>query len=345
MKAKDDAERAMLGVLPDDPEVGTVGIGVGEAGPKRPEPLTGWVEPDERWLREPPPLRQWLTKTEDGLGFLPRGEVGILAAPGSSGKTWMLVALALALATGTPWVGMPTSGRTRRVVLLLAEDTADEVRRRIQAQAAIMELNPTDLVGKLRIMARDGVPGPIADDNAPNSLSAFGQRLLADMEAWGEAVGGIDLVILDPLSNFGSPDCETDNHAATTTMRAIERFTALPGSPAVLVAHHTRKQNATERRKGDTLDLDDIRGASGLVNRARWAAILSSVASPWEGVRVSRMEVVKANYCPPLPPVLLCHPHGRSGAARACFPDEIRQISIDTVKPALSSSKKDGRSI
>lgn len=337
MRAKDDAERALLGKLPEDPEEGTVGVvrtGAGLVDAARAEAPLGWLEPDLEWLCRPPPDREWLVRTAGGVGFLPRGEVGLLAAPGSSGKTWVLVALALALATGRSWLGMSTHARAGRVALVLAEETSDELRRRVQAQAALMEIDPAELIGRLRILTRESVPGPLLlGAEGAHAPSPFGRRLQADLEAWaawgaaeGAAGAGIDLVILDPLTGFGAPDCEVDNNAATATMRAVEQLTRLPGAPAVLVAHHTRKQNAAERKKGEPMDIDDVRGASGLVNRARWAAVLSPVAAPWEGVRISRMDVLKANYCPPLQPVLLGHFHGGRGAVRACMPDELRQI-------------------
>jgi hypothetical protein len=87
-------------------------------------------------------------------------------------------------------------------------------------------------------------------------------------------------------------------------MRAVEKLCTLPGAPTVLVAHHTRKGAGKE----GALEADDIRGASGLVNRARWAATLQKQPSPWDGIRVTSLQIVKANYSAEMPALLYLHP-------------------------------------
>jgi hypothetical protein len=60
----------------------------------------------------------------------PVGEVGQLIAEGGAGKTMALCQLAVAVATGTRWLG--TFEATRgRALLVLREEDAEEARRRL----------------------------------------------------------------------------------------------------------------------------------------------------------------------------------------------------------------------
>ena len=115
-------------------------------------PPLDWTGEDPSWFTARIPPREWLVRVGGDVfapGFLPRGEVGILAAPGSSGKTWALIALALAVATGRPWLGYFTTNTPGRVAFLGAEETENEIRRRIQAQALMMGIFLEDLAGRV----------------------------------------------------------------------------------------------------------------------------------------------------------------------------------------------------
>jgi hypothetical protein len=112
-------------------------------------------------------------------------------------------------------------------------------------------------------------------------------------------------------------------------MREIEKLCELPGGPAVLVAHHVKKGDRSERGKSVEPDQDDIRGASGIVNRVRWAAILEK-AGDRDAMRFLRLTVVKGNYAPlregllyVQPDVLPGRPHvSARGAIRATIGEE-----------------------
>ena len=309
-----------------------------------------WDGDDPALYETEPPAREWLIRAgleEHAPGFLSRGEVGILAAPGSSGKTWAMVALAIAVALGRPWLGYRTTAKGGRVALLMAEETRDELRRRIRAQAAAMYVRPGDLAGRLSWVTRADMPpegptlvypvdGPFS--SLAGSLSPFGQRVLASLHEKAQERGPWDLIIADPLSAFGPPDCEIDNASATATMRAIERLCELPGNPAVLVTHHTRKGAGKE----GAAEADDIRGASGLVNRARWAATLSRLppSDRWPGSRFTCLQVVKSNYAPDVDPLVYVHPAQAHGAIRAADPDERATVTPKRKADTMPIAKK-----
>lgn len=315
----------------------------------KPTPLL-WEGDDPALYETEPPPREWLIRAgldEQSPGFLSRGEVGILAAPGSSGKTWAMVALAIAVAMGRPWLGYRTTPKKGRVALLMAEETRDELRRRIRAQAAAMYIRPGELAGRLSWVTRADMPpeGPslVYPSDGPfsslaGSLSPFGQRVLTSLQAKAETQAPWDLIIADPLSAFGPPDCEIDNASATATMRAIEKLCELPGNPAVLVTHHTRKGAGKE----GSAEADDIRGASGLVNRARWAATLSRLPSSerWPGSRFTCLQVVKSNYAPDVDPLVYVHAAQAHGAIRAADADERAAVTPKRKTDAAPVTKK-----
>lgn len=333
-----------------------------------------WQGEAAEWWAEDAPEREWLVRAgaaENAAGFLPRGEVCMLAGRGAAGKTWALVALAVAVASGRPWLGYRTEPKSGRVAFLAGEEEGHELRRRFQAQAAMMGVDPSGLAGSVLVLDRRGVAtfpgGPslvLADKTGRAwSPSPFGSALLSDLASRAEEGRfGWDLVVVDPLSAFGSPDSEIDNAAATATMREIEKLCELPGAPSVLVAHHVKKADRSERGRGLEPDQDDIRGASGIVNRVRWAAVLEKVVIPEEkqgragALRFGKVAVVKGNYAPlgetllyVQPPALPSERGGgpARGAIRATIGDEAELTKKGKTgnpeQPRTTTSKASGK--
>lgn len=342
-KLPDDDDDYRAGRGSSDPEADAEDV-PGLAGSAAPKAPLGWAVPDRAWLTTAPPPRRFLVdhvrtgpggQELDRAGFLPMGEVCLLAAAGASGKTWLAVALALAVVARRPWLAgdghtspLRTTGQPGRVALVLAEDRADEIRRRIQAQVKLERIRPEDLADGLVILTREGMaddPALVKEDRTGSGVygpTPFGAQLRADLEGLGTTGRGWALIVLDPLSAFGPPAAELDNAAATATIRAIEGFTGLPGGPAVLLTHHTRKRSADARDKGPP-GAEDIRGASGLVNRARWAMVGEAAGETSGGAaRLSRWEVVKYNYGPPMPAIRVSQPREANGAARLAHENE-----------------------
>jgi hypothetical protein len=276
------------------------------ARPDRGAATLPWVHPAGTWLTEEPPRRAYLLHDRDptvvgdrGLGMLPRGKVGILAAAGGVGKTYALCGLALAVVTRRHWLGhFPVGECHGRAVLVLGEEDPAELRRRLHVQARAMNLGEADAAAVAGILA---LPGAALDSLAlthPEEqggvATPFAGALFEHLRRIAEDAGvGWDVVILDPLSRFAGPDVETDNAAATRLVQVLERFTQLPGSPAVLVAHHTTK---TSRADGTPNEATAIRGSSALVDGARWAANMDSVPTVRGSPGHARIRVTKSNY-------------------------------------------------
>src|SRR3979409_2468209 len=96
------------------------------------------------------PTRRWITPLGDFLGpdepddddssdwiirdVIPRCEPAILAGPPKSGKTWVLLDLAVVVATGMHWLQgaqQNTMGRPARVLALALEDGQRRLAKRV----------------------------------------------------------------------------------------------------------------------------------------------------------------------------------------------------------------------
>jgi hypothetical protein len=296
----------------------------------------GFVRPSRDWLAEPPPEREYLIHSaENGPGLFARGITGVLAAGGGSGKTFLLTALALAVVTRTPWLGRYPLGRRTigRAVLILGEEPADEVRRRIYAQAQALGLERADLEGRLLVLPGAGTSELAltqAQDGGRPAHTRFADDLYAYLKA--EAGPGWDVVIVDPLSHFAGPDVEKDAAAATRLLQVLTRFTTLPGGPAVLLAHHNRKPGKDEGSASASSAV--VRGSSAIVDNARWVAQLERDTDPlpegFEAYGLVRLRVTKSNYAPPPADgdkgMVLLRVAG--GALRAPTPAELARIRL-----------------
>lgn len=312
----------------------------------------GFVRPGGAWLREEPPPREYLLHAPDpaapegrGAGFLARGVPGILSAGGGTGKTYALVGLALAIATRTPWLGRYPmgAGTIGRAALLLGEETAEEVRRRLYAQARALGLSGAAIEGRLLILPAAGA-GSLAltqpEEGGRPAHTPFAEELYDYLKA--EAGSGWDAVIVDPLSHFAGPDVEKDNAAATRLLQVLTRFTRLPGGPVVLMAHHERKPGLNEDSSSAT-----VRGSSAIVDNARWVARLSKekeLPIPRGAYGLARLAVVKSNYAPPSGETggdLLLRVEG--GALRA--PTDAEARSLLPVPPRLEDMRPGPRTV
>lgn len=278
-------------------------------------------EGGDRWLDAEPPPRRYLL-SDSTAGVLPLGRVGMLVAGGGMGKSWALTQLALAVATGRPWLGTFTVDRPGAVLLALAEEEADEMRRRLYYAAQEMGLSDAERVEALANilpLPLAGVPvaltyGSEEEKPSPDEIdTAFSQALRTRLES-----SGVEwrLLILDPVSRFAGPDVEIDNAAATRFVQSLERFTNVAGGPTVLVAHHSTKSS-----RGGESSATAARGSSALTDGIRWQANLDPVtegqgADAKTVPGLACLRVTKSNYGRYPEPLYLRRVEERHGALR-----------------------------
>lgn len=276
-----------------------------EEEPPPPSPIrTLWRPTQPGLMRTKPPPRRYLLRhpTRDGNpcppgegdGLMPRGKAGLFVAEGGAGKTLAVMAMAVCLVTGRPWLGHYPVDPTARgdVLLLLGEEDPDEVHRRLYTIGAALQLTDAEHAE----VERRVIAIPLAGESTP--FLELGMRRdimvthhfaeLRQMLHDEAPADGWSLVVVDPLSRFAGLPIDLDNLAATRVVQAIESLVRVPGNPTMLALHHSSK----DARKNGTVD---ARGATGLTDGVRWVAGLTCR----EGGTVE-FQQTKSNYSRPM---------------------------------------------
>jgi hypothetical protein len=230
-----------------------------------PFPLAAWAV--GRTMKGQAPPRKFLI---DGL--IPYGKPQLWVAEGGVGKTWMLLQLGMAVASGpnVPWLCSRVSSWMEpggKCVLLLAEDDHEEMHARLAA------LDPT---GGFRAQCGDNLivlPLPnmggafslVEMDPARNATASRKWRELVEQL---KQIPDLRLVCVDTYSALLHGE-ENATHIAMEWCRvAIEPICGDIGA-TMIVTHHVRKASeATVIRTGRQMR-DSIRGATALPNATR----------------------------------------------------------------------------
>lgn len=214
-----------------------------------------------RW-RDPStiPPRDWLY----GKIYL-RGIVTATVAPGGVGKSSLLMAEALAMATGKPLLGIsPALGEPLRVLYWNGEDAEVELERRFAALKLYFQISEDDVGGRLSAHSGFDIPFKIASTtkDGPRIDERVSESLRLTIER-----NGFDIVMFDPfISAHAVP--ENDNSAVDLAVKELARIGYLTGA-AIGLSHHTRKSLS------DELTVDDGRGAKALIDAARVGRVLN----------------------------------------------------------------------
>lgn len=220
----------------------------------------------------PPPI-EWVVGD-----VLPRGKVVMLGGPGGSGKSFLMLILAMAHATGEPLLGADTFAPTgpsnaRKVISFTAEDDRDDVHRRLHAvfDAYTMSDEMRDEVGSMfSVQCTRGKDWRMVEEVGGVLVASKAVDLIID-KLRNEL--GLSLLMLDPSVMFAGVD-ENDNAAAAVYMRVLDRI-ARELNCAVLVGTHTNKGLLTST----DVDQSAVRGASAFVDNARGSWILRTMTS------------------------------------------------------------------
>lgn len=221
------------------------------------------------WFTVKPPSRTWLLRDgRTGRGLLPLGRVGQIIAEGGAGKSWAAFQFAIAVATGTPWLGTFDVMRPGRVLIIAGEEDDDECWRRLYKSRHAARTSPPP-EGAIVVLPLAGVPCPMLERGEDRNVAEA--PFLRWLREYVAAHGPWDLIIVDPLSRFAGPDAEIDNATATRFIQSLESIATLTGA-TVLVAHHTNKLG----RMGGRVEAVAGRGSSALVDGVRWQCSLGS---------------------------------------------------------------------
>lgn len=287
-----------------------------------------WVTVGAEWLVTPPPAREYLLRAADtDDGVLPRGIVALLAAAGSTGKSYFLTALALAVAAGSEACGL--RAQRGRVLLVLGEESPDEARRRVYAQAGAMGIAVEQIADRLVVWAAAGKSLVLTNEGGRETVFARDVRARLASEPYGEWA----MIALDPLSRFGALDVETDNAAATRLVEVFESFAQVAGRPTVVVSAHTSKASRTAE------GTPDPRGSSAIWDGVRhvWAMAKPHDADGQPIDEYADLWTTKTNYTRAQPRTLLAR--NCDGSLRLATTEERESIP----RKSKGKSKSNGK--
>lgn len=255
----------------------------------------------EAMIRTPAPQHKWLIE-----GFLLEKVTALLAGAGGTGKSFLTLQMAFALASGQPFLGLPT-GSPKRVLMLNAEDPYDEAHRRVQAivnearRSGCMEAWHEDLlIRNIAYMPFEGMDCAIAkmDKNGPVATD-FVKRLQSTWRGhqW-------DLIVMDPIAMFREGD-ENSNDQLSFFIREAKALRQAMDC-TVLLVHHFNKSGMSAG--AGELTGASVRGGSALISGVRSAIAMQTMQKseakafgldPSENPKkYVRIEGVKANWGP-----------------------------------------------
>lgn len=254
-----------------------------------------------------PPALDWgaIAKGYVSIDFvfpgLTAGGLGMLAAPGGTGKSYMLLALAASVATGKPLLPDWPVAEPAKVLVFFAEDPPDIVHNRLRhllqstwfsdAERALLQANMVvrPLVGEDCILTHK----PQFEQKWYRS--AFAQAIESEATAFKAR-----LILLDPLRQFHTMD-ENDSGEMTELLKLLHGI-AFRSNASIVFAHHTNK-NATFQGAGDAQQA--ARGSSAITDNIRWQGnmvLMSEEESKNFGVHTDkrkqfvRLVLSKSNY-------------------------------------------------
>ena len=169
-------------------------------------------------------------------GFLSSSSLTVLAATPKAGKTWVCLALATAVATGTQALGRFQVASRGSVLVFPAEDDPRSIRERIESLCA-------------------GQHVELTDDFAVDVITAESLKLdqAEDREKLEEliALRQPKLLILDPLVRLHSGSESSASHMAELFgyLRRLQRRFQL----AILVTHHVSKNRTGATQPGQAM--------------------------------------------------------------------------------------------
>jgi hypothetical protein len=172
-------------------------------------------------------------------GLIQRGSNGLMIARPKSGKSFAVLDLAIALASGQKWMDFYVPKRSR-VALVSREDYYGLTQWRERKLRAHRGLTATDLDGWLYINAKGLRPKFVLDD--PNEV----KNLVTDLKRYQT-----EFLILDVMRVLHSSD-ENDNTEIQKIVDVLNGIQQDVGCSICMIHHHNKKDDVplTERARG-----------------------------------------------------------------------------------------------
>lgn len=214
--------------------------------------------------------------------WLLRNCVTAVVAPGGVGKSSLMSAVSLSLASGMPFLGRDVIGGAKTVWLWNLEDDGDELARSLHAASRHHAISPYAITNRLFVNSGpdgDGLCTAVEDRTGFRLLKPIYDAMIAEL-----AARSIDVLIVDPFVSSHQVS-ENDNGAIDAVVKEWARVAKASGC-AILLVHHSKKLS------GERVSAESSRGATSLTNAARSVLVLNRM-TPDEG----RMWGIDADDC------------------------------------------------
>ena len=223
--AMNEGERELEGPTPATPEVSVVRP---EVTSEKPVPRMPFARVTD--IERLPEGERWLVD-----GFMTRGSLTVLAAAPKAGKTWVGLALAVGVASGTSALGRFHVGGGGRVLIFPAEDDVRSVRERIEALCVGQGVEFADL--PIDVIKADTMKLDVEDDRAQL------EELLEHLRP--------AFLVLDPLVRLHSGAESYVGHISELFgyLRKLQRRFEM----AILVTHHLAKNKGRPGQVGQAM--------------------------------------------------------------------------------------------
>lgn len=173
--------------------------------------------------------------------------INILAGLQESRKSWELLDLAVAIASGTPWLGKFKVER-KKVLIIDQERPKLEMQRRIKALVAGRGLSIEDLEGQL--VPKAGTTMRINLDQSYEKLC----RLIEEIHP--------EVILIDSLKTFQT-GVITDNQSMQEVFERIKQL-RLKYNLTFVILHHENKMAYLRSREGMEITAENVAGASSI---------------------------------------------------------------------------------
>jgi hypothetical protein len=224
------------------------------------------------------PPRPWVF----GHWFL-RGVVTTIVAPGGVGKSSLMVAAALSLASGREILGKTVWSRPQTVWLWNLEDDLNELKRQLAACALHHDIKKTEYAGRLLVNgANDALCTATKTRDGLTINKPVIDALLAELKNCQ-----IDVLMVDPF--VSSHQGEENDNGQIDAIAKLWAHIAREANCAVILVHHSKKLS------GQNVDAESSRGASALTNAARTVLVLNRM-TPKEAQALGVSEDARRSY-------------------------------------------------
>ena len=174
--------------------------------------------------------RDWMVK-----GVFCRGDIGMLYGESRTGKSFLVIDLLFALATGAPsWCGGLLAIPKPRVVIYCAGEGQSGLQKRMYAADQLYQQEYAQQSPEGKLFVVTAVPQLFREDDPYNinALTEASRQL---------ALPSVDLVVIDTKHTATYGANENDNSDAAIVWHHLQQLQASLGNPAVCFVHHCGK--------------------------------------------------------------------------------------------------------